>query len=182
MTLKRRQLLLSSAALLPLPSLALAQNKPVIRLLVGFPAGGATDAIARVVADRLPSLLGQPVIVDNKGGAATAIGATAAANAPVAGNATLSALTQVSYTNLSSRNFTTSTSAQTSGTYTLLLADLTLTASGAVATFRYVDIYDDTPTSPADPLMCWFDYAGDVTMANGETFLIDFTTSTHTIT
>lgn len=68
MTLKRRQLLLSSAALLPLPGLALAQNKPVIRLLVGFPAGGATDAIARVVADRLPGLLGQPVIVDNKPG------------------------------------------------------------------------------------------------------------------
>jgi len=53
-------------------------------------------------------------------------------------------------------------------------ADLVLTASGAVATFRYVVIYNDTPTSPADPLVGWYDYGSDVTLANGETFTIDF--------
>lgn len=107
---------------------------------------------------------------------------TTNANAPVAANATLSALTVISYTNLSSRNLTTSTSAQTAGTFTLLFADLTLTASGPVATFRWVDIYDDTPTSPADPLMAFYDYGADVTLANGETFTLDFTTSTYTAT
>ena len=99
----------------------------------------------------------------------------AAANAPVATNAVLADLTQISYTNLSSRNITTSSSAQSSGTYKLTLADLVLTASGgSVATFRYVVIYNDTPTSPADPLICWFDYGSNVTLADGETFTIDF--------
>lgn len=107
---------------------------------------------------------------------------TAAANAPVAGNATLSALTQVSYTNLSSRNLTTSTSAQSGGTYSLVLADLVLTASGgSVATFRYVVCYDDTPTSPADPLVCWHDYAGNVTLSDTETFTYDLSTSLFTV-
>ena len=49
-----------------------------------------------------------------------------------------------------------------------------LTASGAVATFRRVFIYNDTPTSPADPLVCFFDYGSDVTMASGDTFTLDF--------
>ena len=106
---------------------------------------------------------------------------TAAANAPVATNTVLANLTQVSYTNLSTRNLTTATSTQTSGTYTQLFSDLVLTASGAVATFRYVVIYNDTPTSPADPLVCWFDYGSDLTLASGETLTIDFTTSTFTI-
>lgn len=100
---------------------------------------------------------------------------TAAANAPVATNSTLSNLTQISYTNLSSRVFTVSSSAQTSGTYQLTLADLVLTASGgSVATFRYVAIYNDDPTSPADPLIGWYDYSSDVTLADTETFTIDF--------
>lgn len=98
----------------------------------------------------------------------------AAANAPVATNSTLSNLTQISYTNLSSRNLTINTSAQTSGTYKLTINDLVLTASGSVATFRYVVIYNDTPTSPTDPLIGWYDYGTDVTMANLETFTIDF--------
>jgi hypothetical protein len=97
-----------------------------------------------------------------------------AANAPVATNSVLADLTQISYTNLSTRNITTTSSAQTSGTYKLILTDLTLTASGTVATFRYVVVYNDTPTSPADPLIAWYDYGSDVTMQNGETFLIDF--------
>lgn len=98
----------------------------------------------------------------------------AAANAPVATNSVLADLTQISYTNLSSRVVTVASSAQTSGTYKLTLSDLVLTASGAVATFRYVVLYNDDPTSPADPLIGWYDYGQDVTLANGETFTLDF--------
>lgn len=98
----------------------------------------------------------------------------AAANAPVATNTVLANLTQISYTNCSSRNVTTSASAQTSGTYKLTCTDLVLTASGTVGPFRYVVLYNDTPTSPADPLIGWWDYGSDITLANGETFTIDF--------
>lgn len=103
-----------------------------------------------------------------------AVALCAAADAPVAGNSVLGDLTEISYTNLSSRNITTSSSGQASGTYSLVTADLVLTASGNVATFRYVAIYNDTPSSPADPLICWYDYGGDVSLASGETFTVDF--------
>lgn len=98
----------------------------------------------------------------------------ASANAPVATNATLSQITQISYTNCSSRNLTTSSSSQTGGTYKLVLNDLTLTATGGnVGPFRYIGVYDDTPTSPADPLVCWWDYGADVTITDGNSFLVD---------
>lgn len=93
---------------------------------------------------------------------------------PTSANSVLADITQISYTNLSSRNVTTSTSSQTGGTYSLVCNDLVLTASGAVATFRYVVLYNDTPTSPADPLIGWYDYGTTVTLANAETFTVDF--------
>ena len=99
----------------------------------------------------------------------------AAANAPVATNSILGNLTQVSYTNLSSRVITGITAEHTTGTVTITGDDLVLTASGAVATFRYVVLYNDDPTSPADPLIAWYDHGSDVTLANGETYTIDFT-------
>lgn len=97
-----------------------------------------------------------------------------AANAPVASNTVLANLTQIAYTNLSARVVTVSSCAQTSGTLKLVLADLVLTASGTVAAFRYVVLYNDTPTSPADPLIGWYDYGSDLTLLSGETFTIDF--------
>jgi hypothetical protein len=97
----------------------------------------------------------------------------AAANAPVATNAVLADLTQIAYTNCSARAITTSSSAQTTGTYKLTLADLTLTASGGdVAAFRYVVVYDSTVAG--SPLVAWYDYGAPVTITNGNSFLIDF--------
>ena len=62
----------------------------------------------------------------------------------------LSDLTEISYTNLSSRDLTTSSSSQTSGTYKLVISDLVLTASGgSVGPFQYIYIYDDTATNDA---------------------------------
>lgn len=85
----------------------------------------------------------------------------------------LSELTQIAYTNLSSRVITTDTSAQTSGTYKLTLTDLVLTASGgAVAGFRYVYIYNDTATN--DELVGYYDYGSELTLQDGDTFTIDF--------
>ena len=59
------------------------------------------------------------------------------------------------------------------GTAALTLDALTLTATGAVGPFRYVVLYNDTPTSPADPLIQFWDYGSDITLADGETFLLD---------
>jgi hypothetical protein len=84
-------------------------------------------------------------------------------------------LTEISYTNLSARTVTTTSSSQTGGLYKLVLQDLTLTASGAVATFRYAVLYDSTPgTAATNPLIGWWDYGSAVTMQNGETFIVDF--------
>jgi hypothetical protein len=102
--------------------------------------------------------------------------------APLATNEILANLTQISYTNLSSRNLTTVTSAQVSGTFTQLFADLVLTASGgSVGPFQYITAYSDTPTSPADPLHNFYDFGSSLTLLDGETLTIDFTTSTYTV-
>lgn len=104
------------------------------------------------------------------------IALTTAANAPVATDEVLADLTQVAYTNCSSRVLTTTSCVQTSGTLKLILEDLVLTASGGtVGPFSCVVIYNDTPTSPADPLIGWYVYpGGDITLQSGETFTIDF--------
>lgn len=94
-------------------------------------------------------------------------------SAPVATNSVLADITQITYTNLSSRNVTTTSASQAGGTFTLVLADLVMTASGSVGPFRYVVLFDDTVAG--DPLVGWWDYGSSITMANTETFTVDFT-------
>jgi len=86
-------------------------------------------------------------------------------------------LTQISYSNCSSRTLTTSSSSQSGGVYKLVVADLTLTASGTVGPFRYIYIFDDTVTSPADPIIGYYDYGTSLTLNNGDTFTLDFSPS-----
>lgn len=101
--------------------------------------------------------------------------------APAATDAVLTAITEISYTNCSSRNITTSSSAQTAGTYKLVLADLVLTASGGtVGPLRYAVIYNDT--SVTDLLIGYYDYGSSITLQNGETLTVDFDASLGVLT
>src|SRR5450432_702655 len=81
-----RACLVPSLALLGLP--ADAQTYPVrqVRFVVGFPAGGATDVVARALSQNLSEALGQPVVVDNRAGAASNIAAEIVATAPKDGH------------------------------------------------------------------------------------------------
>ena len=98
-----------------------------------------------------------------------------ATNPTTDGNGVLANVTQISYTNCSSRNVTTSSSTQTSGTYKLVLADITLSASGGdVGPFRYVYLYNDTVATPVDPLIGYYDYGLSLTLNDGDSFTLDF--------
>ena len=89
------------------------------------------------------------------------------------GNGVLANVTEISYTNLSSRAITTSSSEESGGTYKLTLTDLVLTASGgSVGPFRYVYIYNDTATN--DEIIGYYDYGSSVTLNDGDTFTLDF--------
>lgn len=105
---------------------------------------------------------------------------------PVNTNAVKADLTEISGGNgytAGGTAATISSSAQTTGTYKLVLADVVFTASGgAIATFRYVVLYNDTPTSPADPLIGWWDYGSSIALADGETFTVDFDASAGVLT
>lgn len=97
----------------------------------------------------------------------------AAANAPTATNGVLTDLTQIAYTNLSSRNVTTTSSSQSSGTYKLVLQDLTLTSTGgATGPFRYIALYNDSAANKE--LLGYYDYGSDLTLNDGESLTIDF--------
>lgn len=103
---------------------------------------------------------------------------TSGTNVVSDGNGILANISEISYTNLSSRTLANVTSTQTSGTYKLSADDLTLTASGgSVAAFRYIVVYNDTPTSPADPIIGYYDYGTSLTLNDGDTFTIDIGTN-----
>ena len=97
-------------------------------------------------------------------------------SAPIASNTQKSDLTEISAGNgytAGGTTATTSSSAQSSGTYKLVLADVVFTASGgSIGPFRYAVLYNDTASN--DELIGWWDYGSSITLASGETFTVDF--------
>ena len=98
--------------------------------------------------------------------------------APVATNSIKADLTEIAAGNGYPAGGTATTitsSVQTSGTYKLVITDVVFTASGgSIADFRYIVLYNDTPTAPADPLIGYYDYGATVTVTNGNSFTTDF--------
>ena len=95
---------------------------------------------------------------------------------PVAGNTVLANITQIANANgyVTGGTATTITSsAQTAGTYKLVITDVVFTAAGgSIGPFQYVVLYNDTATN--DELIGWYDYGVALTITNGNTFTVDF--------
>jgi hypothetical protein len=106
-------------------------------------------------------------------------------SAPVATNSIKGDLTEISAGNgyTAGGTATTVTHSRASGTSKIVCTDVVFTASGgSIGPFRYVVLYDDTPSSPADPLIAWWDYGSSITLADGETFTVDFDATTGAFT
>lgn len=97
--------------------------------------------------------------------------------APVATNTVKADLTEISAGNgyTAGGEDSQNTWAESSGTGTLTGTKIVWTASaGTIGPFRYAVIYNDTQTSPADPLIGWWDYGSSITLNAGETFSVKF--------
>jgi hypothetical protein len=71
---------------------------------------------------------------------------------------------------------------EAAGTSTLVGTDVVWTASGgSFGPLRYIVLYNDTPASPLDPLVSWWDYGSSITVNTGETFTVDFGASVLTL-
>lgn len=93
--------------------------------------------------------------------------------APTASNSVLADITQITYTNLSTRNLTTTASSQTGGLYKLVVNDITLTSTGgSTGPFRYIVVYNST--AAGGPLIGWYDYGTSLTLNSGESLAVDF--------
>jgi hypothetical protein len=97
--------------------------------------------------------------------------------APLATNAVKADITEITAANgypAGGTQATFSSGAQSSGTYKLVLNDVIFTAAGgSFGPFRYAVLYNDTPTSPLKPLIGYWDYTTNVTITNGNSFLVD---------
>lgn len=96
--------------------------------------------------------------------------------APVATNTVKANLTEITAGNgyTAGGGTTTITTSQASGVAKAVGTDVTWTASGGtIGPFRYVVLYNDTPTSPADPLVAWWDYGSAITLNSGDSFTAD---------
>ena len=104
-----------------------------------------------------------------------------ASNAPSASaDVKLADISTIDAANLGDTTLSVTSSSQTSGTYKLVVADKTLTASGAVPAFRYAIIYNDTATNKE--LICYFDYGSEVTLHANDTIALDFGTELFSLT
>jgi len=96
-----------------------------------------------------------------------------AADTPLASYSKLTDLTEIDYANLSTREITTTSAAQLAGLFKLIVEDLTLTASGAVASFKHVVVYNDSATDK--DLICFYTLDSIVTLTNnGDNIVLDF--------
>lgn len=86
----------------------------------------------------------------------------------------LANLTEISYANFSSRTLSVTSSSQTSGVYTLVVDDITLTTSGATSAFRYIYVYNDTATN--DELIGYYDYGSALTIPSGGSLALSLST------
>lgn len=97
--------------------------------------------------------------------------------APTSSNTVKANLTEIGSGNgyTAGGTATTITTSTSSGTAKVVGTDVVFTASGgSIGPFRYAVLYNDTPTSPADPLIAWWDYASSITLADTETLTVDF--------
>lgn len=103
--------------------------------------------------------------------------------APVATNTVFANITEITagsgYT--AGGEDTQNSLSRTANTTSVIGVDVVWTSTGTIGPFRYVVLYNDTPTSPADPLIGWWDNGSSVTLANGETFTVDFGASMFTV-
>jgi hypothetical protein len=77
---------------------------------------------------------------------------------------------------------TTNATSRSGGTTSVTGTDIVWTATGAVGPFRYAVLYNDTPASGVvDPLIGYWDYGSSISLANGETFNVDFGASIFTV-
>ena len=97
--------------------------------------------------------------------------------APVATNSVKADLTEIAAGNGYTAGGTASSASTStsSGTAKVTLADVVFTAvGGSIGPFRYIVIYNDSPTSPADPLVAWYDYGSSISLNAGDSFTVDF--------
>lgn len=76
----------------------------------------------------------------------------------------------------------TNVGSRSGGTVSVVGVDIVFTAAGGpIGPVRYAILYNDTPTSPADPLIGWWDYGSSTTLLDGETLTTDFGASLFTL-
>jgi hypothetical protein len=76
---------------------------------------------------------------------------------------------------------TQNSTSRSGGTTSVIGVDITINATGAVGPFEYVVLGNTTPVAPLDPLIGWWPYTSSISLANGESFVIDFGTEMFTV-